>query len=270
MSIDSFKPSLWEASLLTQFTDVAIVTELTTPPSETNGDKIIWNALTASQWKDYIKGSRINWEQLSTTPIEMPFDRQQSFAVMVDNVDKCQAGQNGDSLEPTIMQNQANILAENIDIEVINYIIANTSAENTLGTEAPIKLTPSNIYDTIVDLGVILSKKKVPLSDRCVIINNSMLAMLAKDERFTRNYQVLTNGIVQGSTINGAKVCVKEGFTDGKILLNHKSSTGYAMQLNQVEAVKLTEFYADGVRGLTSYAKKQLRPESSAVANVTI
>lgn len=268
MSIESFKPSLWEQGLLVPFTDISIVAELTTPPSEVNGKEIIWNALTPQQWKDYTKGQKIDWEQLSTTPKTMQFDRQQYFAVMVENIDKAQLGKNSEGLEPTIMQNQANILAENIDLEVINFIISKTVAKNTLGAEAPIKITPSNAYDTIVDLGVLLSKSKVPMSDRVVCIDNTYLSMLEKDDRFTRNFEVLSNGIVQGATINGAKVCVKEGMTEGKILLNHKSSTGYGMQLSDTSAVVLTQFFCDGVRGLCSYAKQQLREESSAIANI--
>lgn len=107
------------------------------------------------------------------------------------------------------------------------------------------------------------------MSDRVICIDNTYLAMLEKDDRFTKNYEVLTNGIVQGATINGAKVCVKEGFTKGKILLNHKSSTGFGMQLSDISAVVLTDYFADGVRGLASWGKQQLRPESSAVANIS-
>ena len=107
------------------------------------------------------------------------------------------------------------------------------------------------------------------MSDRVICIDNTYLSMLEKDDRFTKNYEVLTNGIVQGATINGAKVCVKEGFTEGKILLNHKSSTGFGMQLSDISAVVLTEFFADGVRGLASWGKIQLRTESSAVANIS-
>ncbi len=269
MSIDSFKPSIWEQGLLLPFVDTSIVADLTTPPTEVNGKEIIWNALTPQEWKNYTKSSRIDWEQLSTTPKTMQFDGQQYFAVMVDDVNKAQLGKNGQGLEPIIMQNQANILAENIDIEVINFIIANTLPANTLGSQAPIKITPSNAYDTIVDLGVLLSKNKVPMSDRVICIDNTYLAMLEKDDRFTKNYEVLTNGIVQGATINGAKVCVKEGFTEGKILLNHKSSTGFGMQLSDISAVVLTDFFADGVRGLASWGKQQLRTESSAVANIS-
>lgn len=270
MSVQSFKPELWEESLLLKFTEQSVIGTMTTAPTEMNGEKVTWNALAPSQWKDYVKNQRIDWEQLSTTGITATFDRQQMFAAILDDVDKVQLGKNSAKVINSVMTQQGNILGEQIDIEVINYMIANTTEENTIGTvEKPIQLTNANTYDTIVDMGVTMSQNKVPLANRFVTINNKILALLAKDERFTRNYDVLENGIVQGAKINGATLVVKEGLTPNKILLNHKSACGFGIQLNNMEAVDLADYFGDGIKGLASWTKKQLRKESSVVANIT-
>ncbi|EOU1808398.1 hypothetical protein IZT13_002994, partial [Clostridium perfringens] len=73
-----------------------------------------------------------------------------------------------------------------------------------------------------------------------------------------------------GANINGTKLIVRADNPQDKILLTQKSGTGYAMQIDEVEAMRLTDYIADGVRGLTNYGYVQLRDNCSVVANITV
>jgi len=109
-----------------------------------------------------------------------------------------------------------------------------------------------------------LSKKKVPKVNRFVTVNADYLGLLSKDKRFTANPKVLENGVVEGQTINGMQVMCSEELPANVIIANHKSAIGAAKQINEVEAMRLQNKFADGIRGLCVYGDKVLRDDASA------
>ena len=48
------------------------------------------------------------------------------------------------------------------------------------------------------------------------------------------------------------------------IIANHKSAIGAAKQINEVEAMRLQNKFADGIRGLCVYGDKVLRDDACA------
>ena len=267
MSVASFKPTIWEKNILLNFAESSFVGLITTPPTETKGEKVVFNKLNKGAWKQYQTGEKITWEQVATTMEEMPFNESKYFAFMLDDVDKAQTA---DDVMKAVTQEQSNLLGELISQEVVQDIIKNTKTENIIAPqEKAIKITNANAYDTLVDMNVKMSDNKVPMADRYFIISNKVLGMLEKDDRFTKNYTVLENGLVDGTNINGSKLIVRADNPQDKILLTQKSGTGYAMQIDEVEAMRLTDYIADGVRGLANYGYKQLRDNCSVVANIT-
>lgn len=116
--------------------------------------------------------------------------------------------------------------------------------------------------------------KKVPKTERFTIINSQVLGLLSKDDRFTKQPVILENGVVEGQIINGSQIVVSEEIhnTSGKykILALHKSGIGHGKQLNETEAQRLQNSFADGVRGLMVYGAGVLRPEALAVLTATI
>lgn len=268
MSVASFKPTLWEKNILLNFAESSFVGLITTPPIQVNGEKVVFNRITSSAWKDYVSGEKITWEQVATTMVEMAFDKSKYFSFMLDDVDKAQTA---DDVMKAVTQEQSNLLGELVSQEVVQDIIKNTKTENIIAPqEKPIKITNANAYDTLVDMNVKMSDNKVPMTDRYFIISNKVLGMLEKDDRFTKNYQILENGLVDGANINGSKLIVRADNPQDKILLTQRSGTGYAMQIDEVEAMRLTDYIADGVRGLANYGYKQLRDNCSVVTSITV
>jgi hypothetical protein len=267
MAIDNYKPTLWEDSIIQNFHDSSFVGIITTPPVEIKGEKVVFNKITPGAWKDYISGQKIEWSTVATTKVEMSFPNQKYFAFMVDDVDTCQL--KGDVLN-SVTKEQSDALGELISQEVVKFIIDNTPAGNIIGSSAaPELVNKSNAYDMIVDLNTKANKSKVPTTGRYCIISPDYLALIAKDSRFTLQYTVLQNGVVQGATINGATLICKADNPVDKVVLTHASGTGYAMQLDGApEAVRLVDYIGDGVRGLVKYGYTQLRPESSCVAYI--
>lgn len=252
MSVESFKPTLWEGALIANFHSLSIADVLATPPSDIKGNKVTFNRVAAGTLKDYT--GTVEWADINTTPVDMVFDKKKYFAFALDDVDKVQT--KGDVMAATTKEHSA-VLSEAYDKDFFAALLAGTTMK--IGTSsAKKKVTPVNAYDFIVDLGTMLSKKKVPKVNRFVTVNADYLGLLSKDKRFTDNPKVLENGIVEGQVINGMQVMCSEELPANVILASHKSAIGAAKQIEEMEAMRLQDKFADGIRGLCVYGHKVL------------
>ena len=168
-----------------------------------------------------------------------------------------------------LMTEQAYLMAETIDTKFLTEACSTPGTE--IGSASGKKIvTKADIYDYIVDLGTALNKKKVPRSNRFVVVPSDILGLLSKDSRFTNQPIVLANGVVEGQSINGMQVVVSEELPAGKIVALHKDAVGYGKQLDQTEAMRLESSFADGVRGLAMYGVATLRKDAKAVLHYTL
>lgn len=257
MSVDNFKPTLWEGALIANFHSVSIADVLATRPTEIKGSKVIFNRIAGGTLKDY--EGQVDWEDIDTTPVEMLFDKKKYFAFALDDVDKVQL--RSEVMTATTKEHAA-VLAETYDKDFFAALEAGTKIKiGSAGTKK--KVTPASAYDYLVDMGTELSKKKVPKTNRFVTVNAEYLGLLSKDKRFTANPKVLENGVVEGQTINGMQVMCSEELPKNVVLANHKSAIGAAKQLEEMEAMRLQSKFADGIRGLCVYGDKVLREDAS-------
>lgn len=269
MSVNTFLKTVWEARLLEQYSKASIAEVITTPPTNIEGKTMKFNKAGAVEIKDYT--GAVNWDEVATSAVDVNMDQKKYFAFKVDDVDAIQAAGN---LVDGHVANAAAGLNEETDSYVLG-LYTNAHTDNVIGSDAePVALTKANVYDYIVDLGTKLSKKKAPKTDRYVTVNAEVLGLLSKDDRFTRNPQVLDNGVVEGQKINGMQVVQSEELAevDGKlhIVANHKGAIGYGKQVDEMEALRLESSIADGVRGLTVYGASVIRPEGVAVLTGTV
>ncbi|PFC50523.1 hypothetical protein COJ11_30450 [Bacillus cereus] len=269
MSVATFIPTIWEARLMANFHKRSIADLITTKPAKIEGNKIIFNRVGAVNVKDY-SGS-VEWDDTNPSKVEINMDQKKYFAFKVDDVDAVQAA--GDLIDPHT-QEAGSVLQETVDTFTLG-LYTGAHKDNVIGTDyAAIELLPKNAYDYIVDLNTKLNVKKVPKTERFTIINSQVLGLLSKDDRFTKQPVILENGVVEGQIINGSQIVVSEEIhnTSGKykILALHKSGIGHGKQLNETEAQRLQNSFADGVRGLMVYGAGVLRPEALAVLTVII
>lgn len=263
MAIESFKKVLWEAGLITEFRKTSVAELISTKPAKCDGSKVVFNRLATGNIKDY--SGNIEWDELTTTPIEMMFDKKKYFAVTMEDLDEVQsvAGVMQDTLA-----DEAAKIKEQEDTDF--FATLSSGAGEIMGKTKAIALNPKNVYDSIVDMGTKLSKKKVPIANRYVVVDAEILGLLAKDDRFTKNPTVLENGIVEGQKINGLQVVQSEELPTGTILAVHKSGAGFGRLLSKTEAIRLQNAFADGVRGLDSYGSIVLRKEAVVALKYTL
>lgn len=257
MSVDNFKPTLWEGALIANFHSVSIADVLATRPTDIRGNKVIFNRIAGGTLKNYT--GAVDWDDINTEPVEMLFDKKKYFAFALDDVDKVQL--RSEVMTATTKEHAA-VLAETYDKDF--FIALESGTKIKIGSSSSKKkVTPASAYEYIVDMGTELSKKKVPKANRFVTVNAEYLGLLSKDKRFTSNPRVLENGVVEGQTINGMQVMCSEELPKNVVLANHKSAIGAAKQLEEMEAMRLQSKFADGVRGLCVYGDKVLRDDAS-------
>lgn len=261
MSVENFKPTLWEGSLIHNFHQVSVAQALCVRPSSIQGNKVIFNRIGAGTIKDY--EGKIDWDAISTTPVEMTFPKKKYFAFSLDDVDKVQL--KSEVMSATTAEHAA-LLAETYDTDFFVTLSAGADSTNKIGSaSSKTKVSQYNLYDYIVDLGVLLGKQKVPKTERYCTVDTELLGLLSKDPRFTSNPSVLANGIVEGATIGGMQIVCTECKPVNQIIAHHKSAIGAAKQLDELEAMRLQGAFADGIRGLCMYGAKELRTEAIAV-----
>lgn len=257
----NFKRKVWESRLVENFNEMSVLPVLTTAPSEMTGESVTFNRANAGTIADYT-GS-INWEAVETTPIVMTFEHKKYFAFSVDDVDKVQTNID---LVDGFAQGQVANLSE----------AADTYAYTKFATGAGTKITdkeitaPEDLYDAIVDLGVALGKKRVPVANRYVLIDWEALGLLCKDKRFTHNPDVLANGIVSGQKISGMAVVVSANLPANTVIALYKGAVGFGQQINELEGMRLQGAFADGIRGLSVAGAAVLNPDGVAAMTYTI
>ena len=251
MAVTNFIPQIWEARLLAKFHERSITDLITTAPTKVEGNKVIFNHVSDVSINAY-EGT-VNFEDLTTSKVELSLDHKNYWAFKVDDVDAVQSA--GDLIDPHV-EEAGYGLQEATDKFVLTEAL---KTSNTVSKGASDKA-----YDLIVKANTALNKKKVPKANRFAVINAEVLEELNLDARFTANYTILENGIIEGGDINGTKLIFSEELNGGSfaIVVLHKSAIGYAKQLEETEAMRLQNSFADGIRGLQVDGVKTLREEA--------
>ena len=261
MATKNFVRKIWETRLVEAFKNVSVLDLITTAPTEMTGSSIVFNRVDGGDIKDY-EGS-IEWGDVDTTPVEMTFEFKKYFADKVKDVDKAQTN-------IAVIDEFAVAQANKVGAAADAYAYAKYAAGAGTKLTAVTAATPEAIYDAIVDLGVALGKKNVPVANRYVVIDWDALGLLQKDKRFTHNPDVLANGIVNGQKINGMTIIVSANAPVHTLVALYKGAVGFGKQIDELEAMRLQSDFADGVRGLTVGGAAVLNDAGVATVEYTI
>ena len=248
MAVTNFIPQIWEARLMAKFHERSVGQLITTAPTKIEGNKIIFNKVSDIALKDY-EGS-VSFDDLTTSKVELPMDVKKYWAFKVDDVDAVQAA--GALIDPHVAEAGYGLQ------EATDKLILDEALKTSYTVEG------EKAYDVIVKANTQLNKNRVPKADRYVVVNAEALEELHLDPRFTANYTILENGVIEGAKINGVQLVFSEELNGGQfaIVVLHKSAIGFGKQLEETEAMRLQNAFADGVRGLQVCGVKTLREEA--------
>lgn len=244
---------------------MSVANAITTKPVKVEGFRARFAPLMAGNVKDYT--GKIEWDEATVAPVELTLNQRKYFAFGVDDIEEIQADANAID---NVTSEQAQQLAEVMDTFVLDTIAKGAKAKIGTTTTKKEITKPSDAYDYIADMSSELGKAKAPMSDRFVVVNNELLNLLIKDDRFTRNPEVLANGIVTGAKIAGMTVIVSEEVGVNRAVALHKNAIGFAQFIDEMEGMRLESAFSDGIRGLSVYDAKMLKDKYAVVLNYTV
>lgn len=279
MAVDGFRPEIWSAKILTALRNKLVYASLCNRDYEGSiqaaGDTVHITSIGEVATRAYTELTTISWDEVSDSQQDLLIDQKRYWAIKVDDVEKKQALPFLD--EAT--RSAAYGLADNADASVsaAMYTAVNATA-NDYGAFTVDK-SDKNAYDLLVELRTILNRDNTPMDGRWCVVPPEMYAVLLLDGRFIDasasgdGGQALRSGFVgraAGFDIYESNQTPDPTSGTYAVLAGHPSATAYADQILQTEAMRLEDYFADGVRGLHVFGRKVVRAECLALASATV
>lgn len=270
MSVNNFIPTIWSARMLANLDKKLVFGNCVNREYEgeikSQGDKVKVNRIGPVTIKDYT-GTLDEPEELDSTQVELVIDQAKYFNFKVDDVDAAQANV---KLVDKGMERAAYGMADVIDTHIASFT---AKAGIKVGSDSsPILITVVNAYDALVDLGVALDEENVTKQGRFAVLPPWYLGLLSKDPRFTKEYKILENGLVDGATVSGFTLWESNNVvkTNDKysIMAGTELGIAYAGQVAELEAYRPEKSFADAVKGLWVYGAEVFEPK--ALCNMTV
>lgn len=267
MSVKNFIPQIWSARLLANLDKNLVYANAVNRDYEGEikkfGDTVKINQMGDVTVKDYKGGVIEDPEELNSNQTILTIDQAKYFNFKVDDVDKAQAN-------VTLVDKGMGRASYAVQDVIDKFIAALVKdAKIKVGnTSKPVEITVANAYDTLVDLGVELDNKNVPRVGRFVILPPFYLGLLSKDPRFTKDFKILENGVVDGATVSGFKIMMSNNvpFSAGNysIMAGTDMAISFAGQVTEVEAYRPEKSFSDAMKGLYVFGAKVTQPDCLA------
>lgn len=280
MAVTNFVPDLWSAKLLVALRKAAVAGGLVNRDYEgeikREGDSVKITSINDVTIGTYTAHTDITVEDIDDATRSLLIDQAKYFAVELDDIEKAQYKKDGKSPLEQAVDNAAYQLRDVTDAFLLAAM--NTAAQGTandLGTVA-IHTTVRNLYDSFVDLSVVLDVANVPTEDRFAVVSPALHGRLQKLTEFiaagdatgaaTRGNGFI--GQVAGLDLyksNNLPAVTDAAATGGLAIAGSRIATTFAEQISSVEAARMEKRFADMVKGLHLYGAKVVRPTALAV-----
>ncbi|MFU0529860.1 P22 phage major capsid protein family protein [Gardnerella vaginalis] len=272
--LNNFIPEIWSANILVTLENSLVFANLANREHEGEikayGDTVHITGIGDIQIQDYTKYGKLTIQPVTDIDAGvLKIDQSKAFAFEVDDLDTVQAR---DDLRGKFQERAAYNLAAEVDKYVGGLMVTAAAGKALKKTYTK----PEDVYESIVSLGVRLSKQNIPTTGRFLVVDPDVYGMLLLDDRFVKNTAVesatLHNGFV--GNVDGFTVyqtnCMP-GNTDTKhtMLAGSTIATTFAQQISKMESTRREESFSDLIKGLLVYGAKVIRPEALATCELT-
>lgn len=247
---------------------------------ENGGDIVTIRGFGDITWSNYVPDSTtVTYSTLAESSLDLVVDQMKYCAFKLDDVDAHQV--DIDVLDG--YGERAGISGRDlVDSHLLTGMAAAVPADNVMGAAtlgSVIQLTKDNIYPVFCDLFAILQDSKVFGATKqrpFVVINPQIYSLMKQAPEFTKasdlGDDVVRNGVIGEfagfevkNTTNNPLVAASGG-NDAyyNVLAGVNLAYSFAMQINEMEEVRLEGQFADGMRGLMVYGSKAVAPQGLA------
>jgi hypothetical protein len=271
MSLENFKRTLWSDRYIVN-TDKAMVFKNVVDTDWTiqGGKAIKINEIGDISVSAYSDTAGVSFENVPDAGKTMDIDQFYSFAFKVNDVDKAQMNAN---VMDGAMQKAAFAMANTMDqyIAALYDEAGITNATNLGSSSTGLNLYANDMPDLITYMTRYLKEANAIGRPWCVappwfmqLLRYAMITN-ATNTFDTPNSEAL-NGAVPGMGFDFYESNnVSNDGTDYRIMFGTSDAIGFTTQLEEVEAVRLENYFSDGVKGLSIYGGKVIRPDHLGV-----
>lgn len=263
----NFIPTIWSARLLANLDKSLVGLQMVNRDYEGEiqayGDTVKINQLGDITIKDYTGADIDDPEEIDSTQQTLTIDQAKYFNFTVKDVDKAQSNVN---LLNGSMERAAYAMSDVIDQDIFSTMA--TGAGIKVGSaSSPQEVFKDTAYDILVDLGVKLDEKNVSKAGRKIVLPAWYLGLLAKDPRFTKDMNILANGVVEGATVGRFQLLSSNNLKAGTGTAVHSvggtnQGMSFANQIVETEAYRPEKNFSDAVKGLSVWGRKVIQPDA--------
>lgn len=275
MAISSFIPAIWSAAVLRAFAKASVFRSLVTDEYlgelKGAGDRVKVPTVDPVSIKAYTRGADISYDSLNGSTTEIVVTRERYFAIKADDVDQFQS-------KPAFLEaavtGAGEALADEVDSYVATKMAAGASLVDGLGTDvAPLAINSGDVLGLLALMAQRLDEARVPREGRWIVLPPWAMKKLVLSglTLATDNDSILATGEVgraMGFRILVSLNVPNTGGAKYKILAGIDRATAHVEQIGKIEAIRLPNTFADGVRGLYVYESAVIRPTALACATV--
>ncbi|PZF98253.1 P22 phage major capsid protein family protein [Micromonospora deserti] len=278
MAITNFIPEIWNAQMLLDFRERAIAANLVNREYEgdaTRGNTVHITSAVNVAVKDYKAGAGGNPRTTVADPVsdagqDLLIDQEKNFDFYIDDIDRAQAA---GSME-AYTESAAEGLAEDADKFILALAVTGADPGNII---APAALTTGDqAFNIFRELNKRLNKAKAPKGNRVAVVNAEFEALLlGADSKLTSvDVSGTPAGLrdaVLGRLLNFLVVSSENlpNVAQPQIAAWYRPSIAYVSQIEETEALRGQDKFADRLRGLHVYGGKVIRPTGVATFTAT-
>lgn len=279
MAVDGFRPEIWASEILSNLNNELVYAALCNRDYEGEiqnaGDTVHITSIGAVSTRAYSELTSITWDEVADTQQDLLIDQKRYFALKVDDVEVKQAL----PFLGEATKEAAYALRDNADsvVSAAMYAAVNQGA-NDLGALTA-DISDNTMYGHLVSMATTLDRDNCPSDNRWVVVSPEVYGALLRDNRFidasasADSGAALRNGFIgraAGFNVYKSNQTPDPTASTYAIIAGHPSATCYAEQILETEAIRLQDFFGDGVRGLHVFGVKVVRPTCLALASVTV
>lgn len=269
MSVQSFVPQVWAASLLDSLNDDHVFAKCANKDYEgdvTFGSSVVINSIGRITTSAYTRNNDITApEEVDMAGQNLLIDTARLFNFAVDDVDKRQAR---GAFVDKAMKEASWALAEDADTFLAGVLQAGAGLTVTAGTIG-VGAGELSLFEIIVEMGLALDETNTPSSGRWAVVPMFGDALLRLDERFNsfgtdKNRATIRGeaiGMVNNFTIYKSNNVPRDG-SEYSLLAGYKGAFTFAEQIEKTEAFRPERRFSDAVKGLHVYGAKVTRPSN--------
>lgn len=268
MAIRNFVPIVWAEKLERASENLLVFAPLTNRKWQgtikQRGDTVKIGILNSVSTFEY-DGTEFVPEEPITTTVDLKIDRSPAFAVWVDDVDIAQA--NGVLDEVTAEGTEQ--LASEMDTQIAT-VIANGAGKRI----AAASVTVENVRSYLQAAKKEIRKANYKGNDICAVVTPDFFEKLEQAvESLQTNNEVTEKNGFEGIT-SGIRIYqsnnIPQKVGKDQILVFTKRATGFAHQLEQIEAVRPSKAFKDLVKGLSLFGAAVVRPAEIVAIDVGV